>query len=53
VVAGLLLAQHITSQNLFFMIAVPSLVAALSMFVLGLRLRRDEAVSAHSAVTVL
>ena len=44
VVAGLLLAQHITSQHLFFTIAVPSLVAALAMFVLRLRFRRAAAV---------
>lgn len=54
VVAGLLLARHITSQHLFFMIAVPSLAAALSMFVLGVRLRRAEAfATVHPAVTAL
>lgn len=53
VAAGLLLAQHITPQHLFFMIAAPALLAALSMSALGLRLRRDEAASAQPAVTVL
>ena len=52
VVAGLLLARHITAQHLFFMIAAPSLVAAFSMFLLGLRLRRAEVVSTvNPAVT--
>jgi AAHS family 4-hydroxybenzoate transporter-like MFS transporter len=52
VIAGLLLARHITSQHLFFMIAAPSLVASLSMFLLGLRLRRAEAISTvNPAVT--
>ncbi len=53
VVTGLLLAQHMTARHLFFTIAVPSLAAALSMPVLGLRLRRGEAVSLHPAVTAL
>jgi hypothetical protein len=42
-----------TAQHLFFKIAVPSLVATFSMLVLGLRMRRGEAVSLHPAVTAL
>ncbi len=49
VVGGLLLAAHITARNLFFTIAVPSLVAALAMVILGLRLRRLEPLAAASA----
>jgi MFS transporter, AAHS family, 4-hydroxybenzoate transporter len=49
VVGGLLLAAHITSRDLFFTISVPSLVAALSMAILGLRLRRGELVPTTSA----
>lgn len=52
VIGGLLLAAHITSRNLFFTIAVPSLVAAFAMLVLGLRLRHFEAAAtANVAVT--
>jgi MFS transporter, AAHS family, 4-hydroxybenzoate transporter len=43
VVAGWLLAAHISSRNLFFTIAVPSLVAAAAMLALHLRLPRASA----------
>ncbi len=49
VVGGLLLAAHITSRNLFFTIAVPSLLSALAMLILGFRLRRMELVSTANA----
>jgi AAHS family 4-hydroxybenzoate transporter-like MFS transporter len=41
-VGGMLIAAHIPSRTLFFMIAIPALVAALSMFVLSRRLRGSE-----------
>jgi AAHS family 4-hydroxybenzoate transporter-like MFS transporter len=50
VVGGILLAEQFTPRNLFFTIAVPALIAALSMFILGRRLRRHEMVPAAPAV---
>jgi AAHS family 4-hydroxybenzoate transporter-like MFS transporter len=52
VVGGILLAEHFPARTLFFMIAVPALIAALSMFILSRRLRgvevsRAEPVIAH------
>jgi AAHS family 4-hydroxybenzoate transporter-like MFS transporter len=41
-VGGMLIAAHIPSRTLFFMIAIPALVAALSMFILSRRLRGAE-----------
>ena len=41
-IGGLLLAAHISSRNLFFTIAAPSLVAAMAMFVLWARGRDVE-----------
>jgi AAHS family 4-hydroxybenzoate transporter-like MFS transporter len=38
-IGGVLLAAHFTPKNLFFSIAVPALIAACAMFVLGRRLR--------------
>jgi AAHS family 4-hydroxybenzoate transporter-like MFS transporter len=46
VVGGILLAAQFTPQNLFFCIAVPALIAAVSLFVLGRRLRAAEGSSA-------
>ena len=45
VVGGMLLAANIPARTLFFLIAIPALVAALSMFVLSRRLRGFETVS--------
>jgi len=42
VVGGMLLAEHIPPRTLFFMIAVPALIAALAMFILSRRLREVE-----------
>jgi AAHS family 4-hydroxybenzoate transporter-like MFS transporter len=53
VVGGMLLAAQITPRSLFFTIAVPALVAALAMFILGLRLRRVESVASAEPVVVL
>jgi MFS transporter, AAHS family, 4-hydroxybenzoate transporter len=50
VIGGILLAEQFTPRNLFFMIAVPALVAALSMFVLTRRLRGRETMSATEVV---
>src|SRR6185312_686775 len=50
VVGGMLLAAHIPSRSLFFMIAIPALVAALSMFVLSRRLRHVEALAPGEVV---
>jgi AAHS family 4-hydroxybenzoate transporter-like MFS transporter len=50
VVGGMLLAAHIPSRTLFFMIAVPALIAALSMFILSRRLHDVERVSAAEPV---
>jgi AAHS family 4-hydroxybenzoate transporter-like MFS transporter len=47
---GMLLGAHIPARTLFFMIAVPALIAALSMFVLSRRLRDVEKVSATEPV---
>jgi AAHS family 4-hydroxybenzoate transporter-like MFS transporter len=52
VVGGWLLAAHIAPRHLFFSIAGPALVAALAMFVLGLRLRRTERFAAAAAAAV-
>src|SRR5215469_1031873 len=49
-VGGMLLGAHIPARTLFFMIAVPALIAALSMFVLSHRLRDVENVSAAEPV---
>ena len=49
-VGGMLLGAHIPARTLFFMIAVPALIAALSMFVLSRRLRDVENVSAAEPV---
>jgi len=49
-VGGLLLAANIPARTLFFMIAVPALVAALAMFALSLRLKNVEAVAAGEPV---
>ena len=50
VVGGMLLAAHFTPRNLFFMIAIPALVAALSMFILSRRLRHVEALAPGEVV---
>ena len=50
VVGGMLIAAHIPSRNMFFMIAIPALVAALSMFVLSRRLRDVEALAPGEVV---
>jgi AAHS family 4-hydroxybenzoate transporter-like MFS transporter len=50
VVGGMLLAEHISPRSLFFMISIPALVAALSMFILARRLRGHETMSAHEVV---
>ncbi|MGH7091088.1 MAG: MFS transporter, partial [Stellaceae bacterium] len=42
VIGGVLLGAHISSQHLLFTIAAPSLLAALAMFILHLRLRGTE-----------
>ena len=42
VVGGILLAAQFTPQTLFFMIAVPALISAAAMFILGRRLRAAE-----------
>jgi MFS transporter, AAHS family, 4-hydroxybenzoate transporter len=42
VLGGYLLAAQFTPRTLFFLIAVPALMAGLSIFVLGRRLRRIE-----------
>ena len=49
-VGGMLLGEHIPARTLFFMIAVPALIGALSMFVLSRRLRDVENVSAAEPV---
>jgi hypothetical protein len=43
-----LLAAHFTPKNLFFSFAVPTLVAAAAMFVLGLRLRHARAAAVEA-----
>jgi MFS transporter, AAHS family, 4-hydroxybenzoate transporter len=50
VIGGILLAAHFTPRNLFFMITVPALVAALSMFILTRRLRGRETMSSAEPV---
>ncbi len=49
-VGGMLLGAHIPARTLFFMIAVPALIAALSMFILSRRLRDVETISAAEPV---
>jgi MFS transporter, AAHS family, 4-hydroxybenzoate transporter len=49
-IGGMLLAANIAPRHLFFMIAIPALIAALSMFVLALRLRRHERVAPEDAI---
>jgi MFS transporter, AAHS family, 4-hydroxybenzoate transporter len=49
-IAGFLLAAHFTPKNLFFSFAVPTLVAASAMFVLGLRLRHARATAPAAAM---
>jgi AAHS family 4-hydroxybenzoate transporter-like MFS transporter len=44
VVGGILLAEHFTPRNLFFTIAIPAAVAAVSVALLGRRLQRVESV---------
>ncbi len=46
----MLLGAHIPARTLFFMIAVPALIAALSMFILSRRLRDVETISAAEPV---
>lgn len=50
VVGGMLLAAHIQPRNLFFLIAIPAVIAAISMLILGRRLRHVETVSAVEPV---
>ena len=50
VVGGMLLAAHIPSRIMFFMIAVPALIAALSMFILSRRLRGVEVTTAEPVI---
>ncbi|HEY3918242.1 MAG TPA: MFS transporter [Stellaceae bacterium] len=50
VIGGILLAENFTPRNLFFMIAVPALVAALAMFILTRRLRGHETMSSAEPV---
>lgn len=45
VVGGLLLAAQISPRHLFFMIAVPALIAGVSIFILGRRLRHVEPIA--------
>ena len=52
VVGGMLLAAQFTPRNLFFTIAVPALVAALAMFILGVRLRRVGTVASAAPMAV-
>lgn len=47
-IAGFLLAAHFTPRNLFLSFAVPALVAASAMFVLGLRLRQARAAAVEA-----
>jgi AAHS family 4-hydroxybenzoate transporter-like MFS transporter len=49
-VGGMLLAAQIPPRTLFFMIAVPALIAALSMFVLSRRLRGVEVSTAEPVI---
>ncbi|HLI19593.1 MAG TPA: MFS transporter [Stellaceae bacterium] len=53
VVGGLLLAAQFTPRSLFFMIAIPALVAALAMFILTLRLRGHETMSSTEPLPIL
>jgi AAHS family 4-hydroxybenzoate transporter-like MFS transporter len=50
VVGGMLLAAHMSPRNLFFMIAIPALIAALAMFILSRRLRDVEALAPGEVV---
>jgi AAHS family 4-hydroxybenzoate transporter-like MFS transporter len=50
VVGGMLLAAHIPPRTLFFMISLPALIAALSMFVLSRRLRGVEVSAAEPVI---
>ena len=50
VIGGILLAEQFTPRNLFFMISVPALVAALSMLILTRRLRGHETMSSSEVI---
>jgi AAHS family 4-hydroxybenzoate transporter-like MFS transporter len=50
VVGGMLIAAHVPARSMFFMIAIPALVAAFSMFVLSRRLRDVEALAPGEVV---
>ena len=50
VIGGILLAEQFTPRNLFFMISVPALVAALCMFALTRRLRGHETMSSTEVI---
>jgi MFS transporter, AAHS family, 4-hydroxybenzoate transporter len=50
VVGGMLIAAHIPPRNMFFMIAIPALIAALAMFILSRRLRDVEALAPGEVV---
>lgn len=52
VLGGFLLGAHFTPENLFFFSAVPALIAAAAMYVLGRRLRHAETVSHQEALAV-
>lgn len=49
-IGGVLLAAHFAPRNLFFSIAVPALIAAAAMFVLGRRLQGVEVTSPGEAI---
>jgi AAHS family 4-hydroxybenzoate transporter-like MFS transporter len=50
VVGGMLIAAHIPTRSMFFMIAVPALISALAMFILSRRLRDVEALAPGEVV---
>jgi AAHS family 4-hydroxybenzoate transporter-like MFS transporter len=50
VIGGILLAEQFTPRTLFFMIAIPALVAAISMFILTRRLRGHETMSSTEVI---
>jgi AAHS family 4-hydroxybenzoate transporter-like MFS transporter len=50
VVGGMLIAAHVPTRSMFFMIAIPALVSALAMFILSRRLRDVEALAPGEVV---
>lgn len=51
-IGGFLLAAHFTPKNLFFSIAIPALIAAGAMFLLGRRLRQADAAAPVEALAI-